>query len=386
MIKVISVSFAILILLSGCVTQTGPGTVQKGFDRDKAAENRVSLGLTYLKNGNFSSAKFNLDKALEFAPRSADANYAMAYYYQSVGELEQAENAYQYAMDLEPNNADIANTYGAFLCQNGNYEKAKEYFLKAVNTSSYISSAQTYENLALCSQSQGRPEEAVQYFRSAVNHQPSRADSLYLLTQSLIDTQQWVEAQDVFKRYEKVSRVSPQSLLMAVSIEEGLGNYSVAKGYSDMLIQLYPSNPLTLAFLKSKREAAEKNVQSAGMDILNKNKAPTTSANVEPVKQTLAPIVANDQQNNELQNAVINEPQDSLPNASNKVVPVEAESEVTEITKPTYHVVSRGENLYRISLQYNIKMQTLVEWNNLADESEIYNGMRLSLVKPASVE
>ncbi|MEP1554325.1 MAG: type IV pilus biogenesis/stability protein PilW [Paraglaciecola sp.] len=379
MIKVISVSFTILILLSGCVTQTGPGTVQKGFDRDKAAENRVSLGLTYLKNGNFSSAKFNLDKALEFSPRSADANYAMAYYYQSVGELEQAEEAYQYAMDLEPNNADIANTYGAFLCQNGKYEKAKEYFLKAVNTSSYILSAQTYENLALCSQSQGRPEEAVQYFRSAVNHQPSRSHSLYLLTQALIDTQQWAEAQDVFKRYEKVSRVTPQSLIMAVSIENGLGNFSVAKGYSDMLIQLYPSNPLTLEFLKSKRDAVERNIHSSDMDLPNKNK-------VVPVKQTITSYASNDQQNNELPNKVTNEPQDTLPKASSTVIPAKVESDVKEATKLTYHVVSRGENLYRISLQYNIKMQTLVEWNNLADESEIYNGMRLSLVKPATVE
>ncbi|WP_289031090.1 type IV pilus biogenesis/stability protein PilW [uncultured Paraglaciecola sp.] len=379
MIKVISVSFTILILLSGCVTQTGPGTVQKGFDRDKAAENRVSLGLTYLKNGNFSSAKFNLDKALEFAPRSADANYAMAYYYQSVGELEQAEEAYQYAMDLEPNNADIANTYGAFLCQNGKYEKAKEYFLKAVNSSSYNLSAQTYENLALCSQSQGRPEEAVQYFRSAVNHQPSRSHSLYLLTQALIDTQQWAEAQDVFKRYEKVSRVTPQSLIMAVSIENGLGNYSVAKGYSDMLIQLYPSNPLTLEFLKSKRDAVERNIQSSDTALLNKNK-------VVPIKQTITSYVSNDQQNNELHNKVINEPQDTLPKASSTVIPAKVESDVKEASKLTYHVVKRGENLYRISLQYNIKMQTLVEWNNLADESEIYNGMRLSLVKPVTVE
>ncbi|MEP0356218.1 type IV pilus biogenesis/stability protein PilW [Paraglaciecola sp.] len=389
MIKVFGVSFTILILLSGCVTQTGPGTVQKGFDRDKAAENRVSLGLTYLKNGNFSSAKFNLDKALDFAPRSADANYAMAYYYQSVGELEQAEEAYQYAMDLEPNNADIANTYGAFLCQNGQYEKAKEYFLKAVNTSSYISSAQTYENLALCSQSQGRAEEAVEYFRSAVNHQPSRTNSLYLLAQSLIDTQQWVEAKDIFKRYEKVSRVSPQSLLMAVAIEDGLGNGSVSKGYSDMLVQLYPSNPLTLDFLKNKKNAAEVKLQSSGIGIFNKNQVVTTTrANIEPAKQSSSPIVSIAPPNDEFGKTAIKGTQVTQPKVSDKTLPVVVESEVAvkEISTPAYHVVSRGENLYRISLQYNIKMQTLVEWNNLADESEIYNGMRLSLVEPVSVE
>ena len=52
----------------------------------------------------------------------------------------------------------------------------------------------------------------------------------------------------------------------------------------------------------------------------------------------------------------------------------------------TYHIVSKGENLYRISLLYNIKMQRLIEWNGLAEPPAIYNGMKLSLVAPDPVE
>ena len=173
-------------LLIGCTSQSSGPNMGDDFDQQKAAKTRVSLGLTYLKNGNYSQAKFNLDKALEFAPRSADAHFGLAYYYQSVGEVNSAETSYQTAMDYEPRNADIANSYGAFLCQQGKYPKAKEYFLKAINSSNYISSAETYENLALCSQSQGYLAETTEYLRSAVNHQPGRAKSLFLLTQSLI--------------------------------------------------------------------------------------------------------------------------------------------------------------------------------------------------------
>ena len=254
MLKFISISFLGLTLLSGCASQSTLKTTEN-FDQLEAAKTRVSLGLTYLKSGNYSQSKFNLDKALEFAPRSADANFAMAYYYQSVGELEQAERAYQYAMDLEPQNANIANSYGAFLCQNGSYEKAKTYFLKAVNTSSYISSAETYENLALCSQSQGKPEDAIRYLRSAVNHQPGRSNSLFLLAKSLVDSQHWQEAQDILRRYEKTAKVSPQSLSMAMKISKGLGNYATAKGYSEMLLRIFPTHPETKAMLAEKRKA-----------------------------------------------------------------------------------------------------------------------------------
>ena len=53
---------------------------------------------------------------------------------------------------------------------------------------------------------------------------------------------------------------------------------------------------------------------------------------------------------------------------------------------PDFHVVAKGENLYRISLLYNIKMQRLIDWNGLADASAIFNGKKLSLVAPSVVE
>ncbi|MFT5840039.1 MAG: type IV pilus assembly protein PilF [Flavobacteriales bacterium] len=263
-LKIISVVFSVLIFFNGCSSQSSQKYGQD-FDQIKASKTRVSLGLTYLKKGDFRQAKFNLNKALEFAPRSADANFAMAYYYQNVRELEQAENTYQFAMDLAPRNANIANSYGAFLCQNGDYEKAKIYFFKAINTSNYISSAETYENLALCSRSQGQPEDAIHYLRSAVNHQPGRANSLFLLARSLVETHQWQEARSVLRRYEKTAQINPKSLLMAIKIEQGTVNKIAAKEYSDMLLNMFPNDPITKTWLteqqptdKAKDISAEK--------------------------------------------------------------------------------------------------------------------------------
>lgn len=431
MLKIISIVFILLTLLSGCVSQNSQSFGQN-FDKLDAAKTRVSLGLTYLRSGNFSQAKFNLDKALEFAPRSADANFAMAYYYQSVDELEQAEEAYQFAMDLEPKNANIANSYGAFLCQNGDYENAKKYFLKAVNTSSYISSAETYENLALCSQSQGRPEDAIQYLRSAVNHQPGRANSLFLLTRSLVDTQQWQEARAILRRYEKTSQVSPQSLLMAMKIEVGLGNDTAAKGYSDMLIRIFPNDPVTKSLLAELQSVTETTKQTPLVPVAKKvekiitevveaqpTEKPTSHSVTQPEQQDLFA----DQKEHELDtdpielklaetlpsksssdsSVMLAETNDSVVSVNQYQIdsgnvaqdnvagadiledqPTEMESDVPD--KPTFHIVSKGENLYRISLLYNIKMQRLIDWNGLADASAIFDGKKLTLVAPSVVE
>ncbi len=391
MLKMISIVFIGLMLLSACTSQSNQSYGQN-FDQIKASKTRVSLGLTYLKNGNFRQAKFNLDKALEFAPRSADANFAMAYYYQSVNELEQAEEAYQYAMDLDPQNANIANSYGAFSCQNGDYEKAKKYFLKAVNTSSYISSAETYENLALCSRSQDQPEDAIQYLRNAVNHQPGRANSLFLLARSLVEVEEWQEARVILRRYEKIAQISPQSLLMAMKIERGTGNETAAARYSDMLLRMYPNDTVTKKMLSDKHPESE---------LINKiAKLPLLTQEAEKVSGFVAP-----QATENLSNSSAAKPEKDELLSNGKVVKIvgqdifqaseavaeQSSKQATQIEPeimdtPEFHIVSSGENLYRISLLYNIKMQRLIDWNGLADASAIFDGKKLLLVAPSVVE
>lgn len=387
-LKILIVVFVLLLLLNGCISQYNPKFGQN-FDQTKAAKTRVSLGLTYLKNGNFSQAKFNLDKALEFAPRSADANFAIAYYYQNVGELEQAESAYQYAMELEPKNANIANSYGVFLCQNGDYEKAKKYFFKAVNISSYISSAETYENLALCSLSQGKPEDARQYLRSAINHQPGRANSLFLLARSLVESQQWQEARDVMRRFEKSSQISPQSLIMSMKIERGTGNVSAANEYSGMLLKIFPNDPVTKSFL-AKQKVAANMVNKTEKTSVSKNKISTLPDPIEslPIKNisdiSSTRLAKNDSLTN-VSNASINSyviDEAVAEQQTTKIIQVG--SEIIQTTR--LHVVVKGENLFRISLLYNIKMQRLIDWNSLADASAINVGKKLYLVAPSVVE
>lgn len=328
---------AMSLVLVACVSSGGVG--QKGdFDAVTAAKTRISLGLTYLKNGNYSQAKANLDKALEFAPRFADAHYSLAYYYQLVGENERASNAYQQALDLAPNNADIANTYGAFLCQRGQYQKAKGYFLKAVNSNNYASAAETYENLALCTQSQGKSDEAIDYLKSALKHQPTRAKSMWLLTELEADKGDWQAAQRSLKRYVQMASVSADTLIMAQRIEQALGNIDIANGYGQMLVKMYPEHAKAKAYLAQIKQSAKQ--QSAKTNSTIQTPA---AARAKPLSTALDPVGG-------------------------------------------YHLVQRSENLYRISLRYNIKMAKLIEWNQLADASAIYPGMKLVLNDPSESE
>lgn len=297
-----------VFLLAGCVSQNGVNN--KNVDYEEAARTRISLGLTYLKNGNYSQAKQNLDQALEFAPRLADAHYSLAYYFQRVGETERATEYYKNAVRLEPQNADIANSYGAFLCQQNNYDDAKHYFLKAVNSKRYSNSAQTYENMAICAQKEGEIADAIAYLRSALNHQPGRRESLLLLTELHAKEGDFVNAEKALDTIERYGRIDAEFLWLRMDIARQQNKLAQAKDYGTMLLTVYPQSSLAKQY------------------------------------------------------------------AANPIVEIKSKS------KPSEHVVQQGENLFRISVLYNIAMRKLIEWNELEESGAIFEGMVLRLSEP----
>ncbi|MHC6646362.1 type IV pilus biogenesis/stability protein PilW [Alteromonas sp. HB246098] len=378
-----------VILTAGCVSNSQPGMYGGDFDHEEAARTRMSLGLTYLQNNNYTQAKKNLDKALAFDPHSADVQYAMAYYYQLVGDNLRAEEYYKTAIELAPDDGDIANSYGAFKCQNGEYDKAKAYFFKAINNRLYANAAQTYENLALCAQSQGKLDQAIGYFKDALQHQPARGKSLFLLSELYTVSEQWDLAEITLQKYQRVAKVTPDSLWLAYEIAKGKKDLEKAKGYGDMLLSLFPESELTKRYLVQ-RDSLQKKVV-----IKSKASSPEKKA-VQPVVEQESEKAVQKQTGESASEPLasnttgVEQSSDTLSGKQKQVAMVEAEDteQNTELSAPDdkFHVVKEGENLYRISLLHNIKMATLQAWNNLENTGAIIAGQTLWLVPPGMQE
>ena len=379
---------SIIILTSGCVSNSQSGLYGGNFDHEEAAKTRMSLGLTYLQNNNYTQAKKNLDKALAFNPRSADVQYAMAYYYQLVGDNLRAEEYYETAIDLAPNDGDIANSYGAFKCQNGEYEKAKAYFFNAINNRLYANAAQTYENLALCAQSQGKLDEAIGYFQDALQHQPARGKSLFLLSELYTVSEQWELAESTLRKYERVSKVTPDSLWLAYEIAKGKGDMETATGYGEMLVSLFPESELTKRYLAQRDNLQSKMAKTVKSSSDQTPKQATSdqiepaTAQQEPKKEVAEPTTFSEdtiEQQDEGSS-------DEQTLSANVVADDKKQNAELSAQSDKFHVVKEGENLYRISLLHNIKMATLQEWNNLENTGAIIAGQTLWLVPPSMQE
>ena len=379
-----------IIFTSGCVSNSQSGLYGGNFDHEEAAKTRMSLGLTYLQNNNYTQAKKNLDKALEFNPRSAEVQFAMAYYYQLVGDNLRAEEYYETAIDLAPNNGDIANSYGAFKCQNGEYEKAKAYFFDAINNRLYANAAQTYENLALCAQSQGKLDEAIGYFQDALKHQPARGKSLFLLSELYTVSEQWELAESTLRKYERVAKVTPDSLWLAYEIAKGKGDLETAKGYGEMMMSLFPESELTKRYLVQRESMQNKVVKTVKSTQPNDSETQISEnqANTDGLAQTSSNDKENEKsvaQDNDAQRQSQSNNTDNAPTATANT-PEKAQNTELSVQSDKFHVVKEGENLYRISLLHNIKMATLQEWNNLENTGAIIAGQTIWLVPPSMQE
>ena len=182
-----------------------------------------------------------------------------------------------------------------------------------------------------------------------------------MLTQLYVETGQWDEAESVMRRYERVSRVSPESVKLAIAIAEGKGDAETAQGYGEMLVTMYPQSEEAKAY----RESIIRKANASAQIVRRVKPKAEVQAKAQKVVSPESAAVSKEPAQVQNASAVQNEPQSDLP--------------VLEDPQTRYHEVKPGENLYRISLKYNIKMSRLQAWNKLADPGDIEVGMRLRL-------
>lgn len=469
----IGVTLSSVLILAGCVSeQTYVGSDKpvsdRSFDNIEAARTRISLGLNYLRRGDTSQAKYNLERARSFAPNSAEVYSALAYYYQSVGEEKQAEEYFRQSIQKDANYADAYNNYGAFLCQLHRYDEAEQLLLKAISRPGYIRVAESYENLALCQLQQNNFSKAKSYLDSSVSHNTTRITSLTMaagLSYAMGDNR---AAKNQLDRISRFGRVSARTVLLSYLIAEKSGDRDTMQSAEQLLLTLYKDSPETRLLLQGRLADSEfEQLRERYKDSLMANivlpddsarqqvpaqpvdnpkmkivKRKTTEADTpvaavvaqKPVKKAMpaptavAPAVdpalplnnsitaiagSLTQNNAALTTAApqpVSLPPETTPGpvqaiaaetapepaatATTAVVEVnqaEAETasattavpaspEISESSAP-FHIVKEAESLYAISVQHNIRLSRLMQWNQLTPASVIRAGQKIWLAE-----
>ncbi len=236
---------AAIAILAGCAA-TAPSMGVKKDDaatqRADAARVHTDLGQQYLRQGKLELALEKLNKALQFDPTYVDAHTVIAVLYERIGDNAKAEEHYKRATELKPKGGAENNNYGTFLCKNGRYPEAQQYFDRALADPFYQTPAVALTNSGTCLLKAGRRDEAERNLRSALEHDPNNAEALLQLGSVLYEKGDFFNARAFVQRFESVSTPRPDALMLGRNIELRLGNGAGAKDYTRRLLQAFPDS------------------------------------------------------------------------------------------------------------------------------------------------
>ncbi|MET1255761.1 type IV pilus biogenesis/stability protein PilW [Aliikangiella maris] len=239
---------------TGNIGRTVKPSAEGRFNKIEAAEKRVGYGLTYIKYHNYTRAKFHLDKALEYNPKSGNVHYGLGIYYQRIKEREKAREHFEEALSIDNKKPEYMNAFGAFLCEGGEYKKAEAEFQKAIKVPTYTDIASAFYNIGLCALKQNNIDKADDYFRKALNRDRHRPDALIEMAKIEFIKKRYSRVLDYVRRFESSAATTSESAWLGLKAAHYLRDKDTIAKYGVILEERFPDSEETAEYLDNKRQ------------------------------------------------------------------------------------------------------------------------------------
>ena len=231
---------------------TGTVSGEVGDPRNRARIH-TELASAYFERGNVGVALEELRTAI-----AADPNYAPAYsvlglVHMDLHENDVAQRHFERALALSPNDPDINNNYGWFLCQTGHEQQSIAYFLAALKNPLYNTPARSYVNAGLCS-IKNNEADAINYFGRALRSEPDNLQALLNLASIQYKRGQLEVARGLIGRFNKLVEPTAESLWLALRIERKLGDKGAENSLAVQLRRRFSGSPEYQKLLKDQFE------------------------------------------------------------------------------------------------------------------------------------
>lgn len=231
----------VLLVTSGCASQQS-NDVDKTSDKRKSAESNTSLGLEYMNRGQNEIALGKLKKAVKADPGYAPAYTVMAVLYERIGEMSLAGKNYQKAYEADPDDGDVNNNYGVYLCKTGESAKAMTHLRKSLDDPFYVSPVVALTNAGSCALQSGDMVVADGYLRRALKIEPDFPDALVTMAKLNYLEKNYLKSRAFMQRYESVAAHRAESLLIAYKVELASRDPRAANKYKLLLESNFPES------------------------------------------------------------------------------------------------------------------------------------------------
>ena len=197
-----------------------------------------------------------LKLALEFDSRYYQANSVRGLVYAQLKEYAKAEEDFRRALSLAPNDPEVNNNYGWYLCESGKPRESIAYFLNAVKDPLYATPDRAYTNAGICALRAGDQEGAQKYLLQAVSLSQDGAPLARLNLAKLFYQRGIIEEARIYLNdaMKTMNPPPPDAIWLALRIERRGGNKAAESSYAAQLRNRYPTSPEYQSFLKGEFE------------------------------------------------------------------------------------------------------------------------------------
>jgi type IV pilus assembly protein PilF len=225
----------------------------KAEKAQSAADIHTRLAQHYIEIGKMEGALEKVKIAVGEDPTYVPAQTVMAYIYERINDLPNAEIHYRRAVELQPDKGDPNNNLGHFLCRIGKVQESLPYFDKAIADPFYQTPDVALTNKGGCQLQINDRAGAEISLREAVRRNPSNPLALLQLTNLLYLNQRYFDASAFLQRFDALGQPSPDSLKLGYEIESHLGNTDAAQNYSKRLLSQFPDSEQAQALNQTAR-------------------------------------------------------------------------------------------------------------------------------------
>lgn len=258
--KLMALGAATLVLaclLSACVTTQGGGAGSDSTvvavppmsqqpaqtDERNRAKVHTELGALYAQDGRFAVALEEAKIAL-----ASDASYAPAYslqglVYMALGDRGQAEEAFRRALSIAPNDPEVNNNYGWFLCQSGRPADSISRFRLAYRNPFYQTPTNPYMNAGICFLKMKDYKEAEEHLNLALRVAPSNIQARYWLAETYYQSGRLAEARQQVVDLGRMRDPIVEVVWLGARIERKAGDRDAELKYTTLMRRKFQETP-----------------------------------------------------------------------------------------------------------------------------------------------
>ncbi len=193
--------FKILIILSCFLLLTGCASGR--MQEQKEADLSFQLGISYLNEGNYQQAYLHFQKSHSINPKNKETLNSLGLIHMHFEDLQKARGFFLDAINLDSNFSKAYNNLGIVYIKMSMWNEAIEQFKKALSNPMYQNPETAYFNLGNVYYKLGKYELAITAYKDSIKRAPSFAHPYYGLALS----------------YNKIGRYGEASDMLTIAIE-----------------------------------------------------------------------------------------------------------------------------------------------------------------------